>query len=287
MKAIYFDMDGTIADLYNYPDWLRLLQEENVEPYENAADLVDMRELNEVLNALVAIGYTIGVISWGAMNCSNAYTRATKKAKVAWCEARLDCITEYHVVKYGTPKHKVRKIQDSILVDDNAEVREAWQGATIDASNPAQMLKALWALLGTKPPRKPLKMSEKMKKAKEENLFSPLFEKHMCGDSGLYMLGQTTRNPRTDEKRFWLKVGLTTDPYHRFNSYLTHSADIYFIDYVPIEIKEQLRHNEQICHELLEKIASTFRTEWFKISEKMYFELCEKGFTYFPILEES
>ena len=49
-------------------------------------------------------------------------------------EARLDCITEYHVVKYGTPKHKVRKIQDSILVDDNADVRAAWDGATLNAA---------------------------------------------------------------------------------------------------------------------------------------------------------
>ena len=26
MKAIYFDMDGTIADLYGYEGWLEMLQ---------------------------------------------------------------------------------------------------------------------------------------------------------------------------------------------------------------------------------------------------------------------
>lgn len=25
MKAIYFDMDGTLADMFNYPDWLRIV----------------------------------------------------------------------------------------------------------------------------------------------------------------------------------------------------------------------------------------------------------------------
>lgn len=150
MKAIYFDMDGTIADLYGFNGWLEMLQNEDTTPYACAADLVDMEELFWLLNSFVARGVVIGVISWGAMNGSREYCKATKKVKRAWCDMRLpDLISEFHVVKYGTPKHKVRNIQDSILVDDNAEVRAAWQGVTIDASDSKKMLAELRELLRT------------------------------------------------------------------------------------------------------------------------------------------
>lgn len=147
MKAIYFDMDGTIADLYGYEGWERLLREEDITPYQDCKPLVNMKELNDILMQFVNFGIIIGVISWGAMNCSKEYTRRTKKVKVAWCEQYLTCITEYHVVKYGTPKHWVRKEGDSILVDDNAEVRAAWRGETIDASCPYKMIEQLKQLL--------------------------------------------------------------------------------------------------------------------------------------------
>ena len=78
------------------------------------------------------------------------YDKATKKAKIAWCEKYLTCVSEYHVVKYGTPKHVTAKIKDSILIDDNADVRKAWKnGATIDASNSEEMMKNLRQLLDT------------------------------------------------------------------------------------------------------------------------------------------
>ena len=135
MQAIYFDLDGTIADLYNYDNWLGLLREENTEPYENCNCLVDFVELREVLNDFIARGVTIGVISWGAMGGSREYCRRTRKAKKDWCDRYFpNVFSEFHVVKYDTPKHYVRKIKDSILVDDNAEVRQAWKGETIDAT---------------------------------------------------------------------------------------------------------------------------------------------------------
>ena len=145
MKAIYFDMDGTIADLYGYEGWLEMLQAENTEPYEKCGCLVDFIELRNVLNDFIAAGVTIGVISWSAMGGSKEYNRRTRKAKKNWCdEFFADVFTEFHVVKYGTPKHRVAKEKDSILVDDNAEVRQAWKGETIDANeNIISLLKEL------------------------------------------------------------------------------------------------------------------------------------------------
>lgn len=135
MKAIYFDMDGTIANLYEYEDWLSLLQAEDTRPYAECGCLVDFVELREILNAFIEAGITIGVISWGAKDGSREYCAATRKVKKVWCENYFPGVfSEFHVVKYGTPKHHVRKIKDSILVDDNSDVRDAWNGETIDAT---------------------------------------------------------------------------------------------------------------------------------------------------------
>ncbi len=145
MRAIYFDMDGTIANLYEYDGWLDMLHKESVEPYAECSTLVDVEELNNILNAFISLGIVIGIISWGAMNGSKEYCKRTRKAKKAWCDKYFPKIfTEFHVVKYGTPKHHVRNIKDSILVDDNAEVREAWNGETIDATqNIIELLREL------------------------------------------------------------------------------------------------------------------------------------------------
>ena len=148
MQAIYFDMDGTIADLYGYEGWLEMLQAENTTPYENCQVIFDAEELRQLFNALLAAGFVLGVISWGAMGGSREYCKRTRKAKKAWCDEHFPGVfSEFHVVKYGTPKHYVRNVQDSILVDDNSDVRDAWKGETVDASDTQKMIAALRELL--------------------------------------------------------------------------------------------------------------------------------------------
>lgn len=133
-QAIYFDMDGTIADLYGVDGWLDDLHNEDVRPYVVAAPLVDMDKLNTICVTLQAMGVVIGVISWSAKGGSKEYNAEVRKVKREWIKTYLPCVTEFHVVKYGTPKHRVRKIDNSILIDDCAEVRDAWDGLTINAA---------------------------------------------------------------------------------------------------------------------------------------------------------
>lgn len=134
VKAVYFDMDGTIANLYGVDGWLDALHNEDVSPYAVAAPLVDMDKLNAICAALQAVGIVIGVISWSAKGGSKEYNAEVRKVKREWIKTYLPCVTEFHVVKYGTPKHRVRKIDNSILIDDCAEVRDAWDGLTINAA---------------------------------------------------------------------------------------------------------------------------------------------------------
>lgn len=146
IDAIYFDMDGTIANLYGVENWLDDLHNENVRPYAEATPLVDMIALNNVCETLQSMGVVIGVISWSAMGGSKEYNAQVRKVKKEWIANNLPCVTEFHVVKYGTPKHKVRKINNSILIDDCAEVRDAWDGLTINATkNFVKMLDMLAA----------------------------------------------------------------------------------------------------------------------------------------------
>lgn len=147
MNTIYFDMDGTIANLYGYDGWLEMLRAEDTKPYEDCTPMGDIEELRQVMDALLMAGFTLGIISWGAMGGSREYCKRTRKAKKAWCDEYFGGVfAEFHVVKYGTPKHHVRKIKDSILVDDNADVRQAWRGETIDATDTKKMIRDLYAL---------------------------------------------------------------------------------------------------------------------------------------------
>lgn len=144
MRAIYFDMDGTIADLYGFENWLNYLLSSDTKPYLDCTPLVNPKSFIKIISNLKSKGYTIGVISWGAKNGTNEYTRKVKAAKIEWLNKWFgDIFSEIHVVKYGTSKYSCAKVKNSILVDDNSDVRKKWHGWTIDASNCEEMMNTL------------------------------------------------------------------------------------------------------------------------------------------------
>lgn len=143
MKAIYFDMDGTLAGLYDVPQWEQRLNNHDAMPYCEARPLGSMKKLKKVLDKLIELGYTIGVVSWLAKNSSYAYDWRVRQVKKGWLKKHLPMVSECHIIKYGTPKRRYCKIKDAILVDDNADVRKQWKGETIDATNFNRMLASL------------------------------------------------------------------------------------------------------------------------------------------------
>lgn len=145
MPAIYFDMDGTIANFYGVDGWLDYLHNEDTTPYDVAAPLVNPVQFCDIISKLKSNNFIVGIISWSAMNGSKEYNKAVRSAKKQWIINNFGNIfDEFHVVKYGTPKHQVAKIKDSIIVDDDVRVRNAWKnGATIDANNCDEMMEML------------------------------------------------------------------------------------------------------------------------------------------------
>lgn len=150
MKRIYFDMDGTLVDLYGVPDWMDYLRDENPLPYRIAPALVNMERLEVVCNALAEIGYTFGVITWLSKESTADYDEATTSAKMDWIGDKMPYLSDFIAVPYGFPKHKaVKRAAEMWLIDDNEKVRKAWntpkQRKSIDANGDiiAELLKLL------------------------------------------------------------------------------------------------------------------------------------------------
>lgn len=146
-KALVFDMDGTIADLYGVENWLNDLRTENTRPYEIAEPLYNMDELTAVLHKVKENGWTIIITTWLAKEGSKAYNKATAKVKKEWLAKYNFPADEIHCVKYGTTKADCTRKKGGfqILIDDNKKVRDGWTlGTTVNASHDIMnFLKAL------------------------------------------------------------------------------------------------------------------------------------------------
>lgn len=145
MKAIYFDMDGTIADLYSVENWLDDLINKNTRPYEEAKVMVRMTSLARILNRLQRQGYIIGIVSWLAKNSNTEYDQRVKQAKLEWLIKHLPSVhwDEIHIVRYGTPKQTIVEYNEGILFDDEEQNRTNWTGTAYDVHNIIEILKGL------------------------------------------------------------------------------------------------------------------------------------------------
>lgn len=126
--TIWFDMDGTIADLYSVENWLPMLRAYDPSPYALAKPLVRLSTLAYMLNKLRAKGYRVGVISWGSKCSTPAYDAAVTAAKMAWLKRHLPSVDfdEIHVVPYGVPKQNFKRTDADILFDDEERNRINW-----------------------------------------------------------------------------------------------------------------------------------------------------------------
>lgn len=142
---IWFDMDGTIADLYGVDGWLDYLINSDVYPYANAKPMLHLSTLARMLNQLQRKGYEIGIISWLSKSGTDEYNKAVTDAKMEWLKKHLTSVhfDTIHIVKYGTPKQIFSTSEKDILFDDEERNRQNWNGKAFDASNILGILKNL------------------------------------------------------------------------------------------------------------------------------------------------
>lgn len=149
-KAIFFDMDGTIVDLYNVKEWLKHLTNNSAKPYETAEPLLNMQELQHLLKQLQERGYYIGIISWGSKNSTNDFLKATERAKKRWLKKHLSDFrfNSVTVTNYGTSKSETaQQYSSGVLFDDNETVRNDWTNKGGKAYSETNILAVLKELL--------------------------------------------------------------------------------------------------------------------------------------------
>lgn len=136
---IWFDMDGTIANLFAVNDWLKKLNEEDASPYAEAAPMLNMSLLARYLNKCLAAGCEVGIISWTSKGGSRSYNDKVASAKREWLKHHLPSVSFTHIdiVEYGIPKECGRS---GILFDDLDENRQAWGAG---AYSPDEIIKVL------------------------------------------------------------------------------------------------------------------------------------------------
>lgn len=143
-KEIWFDMDGTIANLYAVENWLESLQNEDARPYLNAATMLNFSWLARMIHKLQAQGWRVGIISWTSKNGSEAYNMTVEVIKRLWLMIHLPSVEwdDIMIVRYGT--NKFETCGGGILFDDEENNRNDWQD---EAYEPEQIMTVLKALL--------------------------------------------------------------------------------------------------------------------------------------------
>lgn len=144
-KAIYFDLDGTIANLYAVENWLSMLRAYDETPYRTAQVMLNMAHLARVLNTLQKQGYHIGIVSWLSKFPTEEYDRKVINAKKEWLGIHLKSVhfDEIKIVAHGTPKSKAVLYGGGILFDDEQPNRNEWKGKAYDEKNILEILKNL------------------------------------------------------------------------------------------------------------------------------------------------
>lgn len=140
---IWFDMDGTIANLYGVDGWLDMLIANDPTPYAVAKPMLNMNLLARYLNKAIAQGHEVGVISWLSKNSNAEYDEKVKTAKLNWLNKHLKSVhfTTIHIVAYGT--NKLNTCGEGILFDDELNNRVTWGEGAYEPADILNILKAL------------------------------------------------------------------------------------------------------------------------------------------------
>lgn len=140
---IWFDMDGTIANLYGVLGWLEAILAQDTMPYTEAKGIGNLALIARYLNKAQANGHEIGIISWTAKNGTAEYNEAVAEAKKAWLGRHLRSVRwdEIKVVAYGTDK----KIATGggILFDDEEPNRQNWGAGAYTPDQIVEVLRGL------------------------------------------------------------------------------------------------------------------------------------------------
>lgn len=141
---IWFDMDGTIADLYGVENWLEMLIAHDETPYAIAKPIVNLSVLARLMNKVQRKGFEICIVSALAKDSTAEYDEKVRNAKIKWLANHLKSVhfDEIRFVPYWCTKNDVNTGAD-VLFDDEERHLEKWTGTAVHASKMIETLKAI------------------------------------------------------------------------------------------------------------------------------------------------
>lgn len=167
MNTIWFDMDGTIYELFQIPNWLHYIESGRYAIYNVAGYArTGIERIANAIAILQAQGWRVGVLTWADKRLAKDSERIQDIADIkhAWLRKNVKPLSDnglFFCFEYGKDKAAFLEEQGldsydgyNILVDDNALVRDMWERhgegfKTIDAS--IDFIEALEGLIGAQP----------------------------------------------------------------------------------------------------------------------------------------
>lgn len=121
--TITLDLDGTICDTYSRKTWLEELQSYKATPFKVGIAKPFINRLVTV--KLLSLVAHIDICTWlpPQAKMDKQFEKECIQAKTEWVEHYLPFARNVNCIHYGTPK-----TGNGILIDDNAKVRQQWQG---------------------------------------------------------------------------------------------------------------------------------------------------------------
>ena len=141
---IWYDLDGTIADLYGVENWLEMLRAYDPTPYAKARPLVNLSRLARYLNRIQKMGHEICVISWLSKESTPEYDALVTSTKMIWLAKHMPSVKWdiINIVPYGRNKWEI--CGEGILFDDELKNRDSWQGESYE---PEEMFEILGEII--------------------------------------------------------------------------------------------------------------------------------------------
>lgn len=141
---IWFDMDGTIVDLYGVENWLEMLIAHDETPYAIAKPIVNLSVLARLMNKVQRKGFEICIVSALAKDSTAEYDERVRNAKIKWLVNHLKSVhfDEIRFVPYWYTKNDVNTGAD-VLFDDEERHLKKWTGTAVHASKMIETLKAI------------------------------------------------------------------------------------------------------------------------------------------------
>lgn len=123
-KIVYFDMDGTIADLYGVENVFKRLDALDASVYLEAEPI---QEYIQMIRDFHHMGYEVNILSCLGMISEEVFDKNTKENKDKWLDKYVGCEYINKRIYIPNTKHKEEYIDAiGILVDDDERVLVNW-----------------------------------------------------------------------------------------------------------------------------------------------------------------